>query len=38
MAGRDSVLTLCDGTDSGFINFDDRVAQRHVLRSDTFTR
>ena len=25
MAGRDTVLTLCDGTDRGFISFDDGV-------------
>ena len=23
LAGRDSVLTLCDGTDRGFVRFDD---------------
>jgi hypothetical protein len=34
MAGRDTVLTLCDGTDRGFISFDDGVAGKGVLRTD----
>jgi len=37
MAGRDTALTLCDGTDRGFISFDDGIAQRHVLRTDSLT-
>jgi hypothetical protein len=37
MAGRDTVLTLCDGTDRGFISFEDGVAGRKVLRTETLT-
>ena len=38
MAGRDSVLTLCDGTDRGFISFDDgMVVEKNVLQSDSLT-
>ena len=37
MAGRDTVLTLCDGTDRGFISFDDGIAGRNVLRTDSLT-
>ncbi len=37
MAGRDTVLTLCDGTDRGFISFNDGVAARNVLRTDSLT-
>jgi hypothetical protein len=37
LAGRDSVLTLCDLTDRGFISFDDGVARRNVLRTDNLT-
>ena len=37
MAGRDSVLTLCDGTDRGFINFDDGVIIGNVLQTDSLT-
>src|SRR5262245_47811390 len=38
MAGRDTVLTLCDGTDRGFISFDDGVVvEKNVLRSDSLT-
>jgi hypothetical protein len=36
MAGRDTVLTLCDGTDRGFISFDDGVVvEKNVLHSDS---
>jgi hypothetical protein len=35
LAARDSVLTLCDGTDQGFGSFDDgEVVGRDVLRSN----
>ena len=38
MAGRDTVLTLCDGTDRGFISFDDGiVVERNVMRTDSLT-
>jgi hypothetical protein len=37
MAGRDSALTLCDGTDRGFISFDDGIAGKNVLRTDSLT-
>ena len=37
MAGRDTVLSLCDGTDRGFISFDDGIAGRNVLRTDSLT-
>jgi hypothetical protein len=38
MAGRDTVLTLCDGTDRGFISFDDgMVVEKNVLQSDSLT-
>ena len=38
MAGRDTVLTLCDGTDRGFISFDDRrVVEKNLLQSDSLT-
>lgn len=36
MAARDSVLTLCDGTDRGFGSFDDGVVvARNVMQSNT---
>jgi hypothetical protein len=36
LAGRDSVLTLCDGTDRGFASFDDgEEIGRDVLQSNT---
>jgi len=36
LAGRDSVLTLCDGTDRGFVGFDDaEETGRDVLQSNT---
>jgi hypothetical protein len=38
LAGRDTVLTLCDGTDRGFASFDDgEVVGRNVMQSDTLT-
>ena len=38
MAGRDTVLTLCDGTDRGFISFDDGVVvEKNVLQSNSLT-
>jgi len=38
LAARDSVLTLCDGTDRGFVSFDDgTVVARNVMQSDTLT-
>src|SRR5262245_44299187 len=38
MAGRDTILTLCDGTDRGFISFDDGVViEKNVLHSDSLT-
>ena len=37
-AGRDSVLTLCDGTDRGFASFEDgEVVGRIVMHSNTLT-
>lgn len=38
LAARDSVLTLCDGTDRGFVSFDDgAVVGRNVMQSNTLT-
>ena len=37
MAGRDTVLTLCDGTDRGFISFEDGIAERTVMRTESLT-
>jgi hypothetical protein len=38
LAGRDSVLTLCDGTDRGFASFDDgEVVGRTMMQSNTLT-
>ena len=38
LAGRDTVLTLCDGTDRGFASFDDgEVVGRNVRQSNTLT-
>jgi hypothetical protein len=38
LAARDSVLTLCDGTDRGFASFDDgTVIARNVMQSNTLT-
>ncbi len=38
LAARDTVLTLCDGTDRGFASFDDgEVVGRNVMQSDTLT-
>jgi hypothetical protein len=38
LAGRDSMLTLCDSTDRGFASFDDgTVVGRNVMQSDTLT-
>jgi hypothetical protein len=38
LAARDSVLTLCGGTDRGFASFDDgELVDRNELRSDTLT-
>jgi hypothetical protein len=38
MAARDSVLTLCDGTDRGFASFDDGVALGpNVMQSNALT-
>jgi hypothetical protein len=35
LAARDTVFTLCDGTDRGFGSFDDgRVVERRVMQSD----
>ena len=37
LAGRDSILTLCDNTDRAFISFDDGVVVgRGVMRTDNF--
>ena len=36
MAGRDSFLTLCDGTDRGLASFDDGVVDDAVLSTDNF--
>jgi hypothetical protein len=38
LAGRDSVLSLCDGTDRGFVSFDDgAVVDRNVMQTNTLT-
>jgi hypothetical protein len=38
LAGRDSMLTLCDSTDRGFASFDDgTVVARNVLVSNSLT-
>jgi hypothetical protein len=38
LAARDSVLTLCDGTDRGFASFDDGVVTgRNVIQSNSLT-
>jgi hypothetical protein len=38
LAGRDTVLTLCDETDRGFIAFaDGQVVGRNVMQSETLT-
>jgi hypothetical protein len=37
LAARDTVLTLCDGTDRGFASFNDGEVSGSVLRSDTLT-
>ena len=38
LAGRDTVLTLCDGTGRGFISFDHGVVgERNLMRSDSLT-
>jgi hypothetical protein len=37
LAARDTVLTLCDGTDRGFASFDDGEVIDGVLQSDTLT-
>jgi hypothetical protein len=38
LAGRDTALTLCDGTDRGFISFADGVAvEKNVLQSNGLT-
>jgi len=38
LAGRDSALTLCDGTDRGFVRFDDgEVLSRNLMQSTTLT-
>jgi hypothetical protein len=38
LAGRDTALTLCDGTDRGFISFDDgEVVKKDVLQSNRLT-
>ena len=38
LAGRDSVLTLCDGTDRGYASFNDgEVVGRKVMQSNTLT-
>jgi hypothetical protein len=38
LAARDSVLTLCDGTDRGFASFDDGVVvSKSVMESNTLT-
>jgi hypothetical protein len=38
MAGRDTALTLCDGTDRGFISFADGVVlEKNLLQSDRLT-
>src|SRR4249920_993142 len=36
LAGRDTMLTLCDSTDRGFASFDDgTVVGRNVMQSNT---
>jgi hypothetical protein len=38
LAARDTVLTLCDGTDRGFASFEDGVVvSRNVMQSQTLT-
>ena len=38
LAGRDTALTLCDGTDRGFISFaDGEVVEKNVLQSNRLT-
>jgi hypothetical protein len=38
LAARDTVLTLCGGTDRGFASFDDgELVDRNVLQSNTLT-
>ena len=38
MAGRDTVLSLCDGTDRGFARFDDgEVVGRDLMQSNALT-
>ena len=38
LAGRDTALTLCDGTDRGFISFaDGAVVEKNVLQSGRLT-
>lgn len=38
LAARDSVLSLCDGTDRGFASFDDgELVGRNVMQSSTLT-
>ena len=38
MAGRDSAVTLCDGTDRGYISFDDgEMVGDKVMQSNTLT-
>ena len=38
LAGRDTVLTLCDGTEHGFVRFaDGEVVGRDVMESNTLT-
>jgi hypothetical protein len=38
LAGRDSVLTLCDGTDRGFASFEDgEVVGRNAMQSNSLT-
>ena len=38
LAGRDTALTLCDGTDRGFIGFaDGAVVEKNVLQSNRLT-
>ena len=38
LAGRDTALTLCDGTDRGFLSFaDGEVVEKNVLQSNRLT-
>jgi hypothetical protein len=37
LAGRDSVITLCDSTDRGFASFDNGVASGTVMTTNDFT-